>query len=162
MTCSYFFFVGTTIQMWNQLTDFFLLCFSPYKCGYFIILLVILMNTSTIPMIKGTTFGFSHLLSEKATLPFTSLFYSSGVPKATHAPQRSVSFKPFHPPLLSCSHVFNKRWTHFSVWSLDYFQFTIYYSQTLLVSKLPLICDFSCAQTVYVYWRQLFTRDYWW
>lgn len=121
------------------------------------------MNTSTIPMIKGTTFGFSHLLSEKATLPFTSLFYSSGVPKATHAPQRSVSFKPFHPPLLSCSHVFNKRWTHFSVWSLDCFQFTIYYSQTLLVSKLPLICDFSCAQTVlYVYWRQLFTRDYWW
>lgn len=79
------------------------------------------MNTSTIPMIKGTTFGFSHLLSEKATLPFTSLFYSSGVPKATHAPQRSVSFKPFHPPLLSCSHVFAELifqsglWTAFSL-----------------------------------------------
>lgn len=67
------------------------------------------MNTSIIPMIKGTTFGFSHLLSEKATHYLLQVSYSSGVPKATHAPQRSVSFKPFHPPLLSCSHVFNKR-----------------------------------------------------
>lgn len=57
------------------------------------------MNTSTIPMIKGTTFGFSHLLSEKAThyllqVSFTAVVY----PKLLIPPRGLSALNPFiHP-----------------------------------------------------------------